>query len=76
MMKITGGIDSVSIHAPREGRDIKVFDNRSILRLFQSTRPVRGATLAKRNPNRTISVFQSTRPVRGATRPSTVARHR
>ena len=56
--------------------------------LFQSTRPIRGATLS-RNPTRTRrtyfnpraeederrsrEVFQSTRPIRGATRASPVA---
>ena len=34
--------------------------------IFQSTRPVRGATL-REQPEYRLSVFQSTRPVRGAT---------
>ncbi|EFR40926.1 hypothetical protein HMPREF9162_2214 [Selenomonas sp. oral taxon 137 str. F0430] len=34
--------------------------------MFQSTRPVRGAT-ARASASRSQSTFQSTRPVRGAT---------
>ena len=35
---------------------------------FQSTRPIRGATIADSGPPRRYSAFQSTRPIRGATR--------
>ena len=34
----------ISIHAPREGRDIYVYDGVAGAWVFQSTRPVRGAT--------------------------------
>ena len=56
----------ISIHAPRVGRDRSPALAKSCPRLFQSTRPVWGATtrssgfLAERK-------FQSTRPVWGAT---------
>ena len=59
-------LTGISIHAPRAGRDLRhVLGKQRHLR-FQSTRPVRGATIP-------ISLFlssvkfQSTRPVRGAT---------
>ena len=56
----------VSIHAPREGRDVPRGVRRQRVIRFQSTRPVKGATKpfeASRAPTR----FQSTRPVKGAT---------
>jgi len=34
----------VSIHAPREGRDLSTSIARAVAKRFQSTRPVRGAT--------------------------------
>ena len=37
--------DCISIHAPHTGRDIKICNNLRALSLFQSTRPIRGATL-------------------------------
>ena len=61
-----GNVISVSIHAPRAGRDLcDRFDALSP-RKFQSTRPVRGAT-RKLRKERNLTQFQSTRPVRGAT---------
>ena len=58
---------TVSIHAPRAGRDDNLLTDNAEHQVFQSTRPARGAT--------TISVafigatrFQSTRPARGATK--------
>ena len=39
-------------------------------RIFQSTRPVRGATRGRASTPTSASTFQSTRPVRGATRRS------
>ena len=57
----------ISIHAPRAGRDLGKLDHGGLLFLFQSTRPVRGATLVRRFPILQSSKFQSTRPVRGAT---------
>ena len=37
------------------------------VRLFQSTRPARGATLCRHLSERISRAFQSTRPARGAT---------
>ena len=39
-----GTLREISIHAPREGRDLNVLDALRGLLIFQSTRPVRGAT--------------------------------
>ena len=57
----------ISIHAPRAGRDFHY--NTSIFRqmIFQSTRPVRGATPVGVPIGNQLLQFQSTRPVRGAT---------
>ena len=56
----------ISIHAPRAGGDISCVIRCKFIRSFQSTPPVRGATL-----NYTLTHswagFQSTPPVRGAT---------
>ncbi len=64
---MTGGGRDISIHAPRVGRDantrIKLYGKR----VFQSTRPVWGATRSVRAKRRTTHEFQSTRPVWGAT---------
>ena len=46
-----GRYQSVSIHAPREGRDVILSDIDRSLYKFQSTRPVKGAT-AFRRPGR------------------------
>ena len=58
---------SVSTHAPRAGRDemdaIVVVQQR----LFQPTRPVRGATFRAMPGLKDLDKFQPTRPVRGAT---------
>ena len=56
----------ISIHAPREGSDLKARGYKAFFHVFQSTLPVRGATagidgLIKEEQ------FQSTLPVRGAT---------
>ena len=62
------GFATISIHAPRAGRDLLKL---TLLRgdwIFQSTRPVRGATLLVIMTLLLCSLFQSTRPVRGATR--------
>ena len=56
----------ISIHAPRAGRDRERIYVRLVAHLFQSTRPVRGATLIIQDAIQG-SIFQSTRPVRGAT---------
>ena len=64
----------VSIHAPREGRDAVEFEVVIAAAVFQSTRPVKGATT-------TFDVtvagdkFQSTRPVKGATSRKRVRHH-
>ena len=57
---------TISIHAPRMGRDLSIFCSVLSSDRFQSTRPVWGAT----RPNKSIKScqrFQSTRPVWGAT---------
>ena len=56
----------VSIHAPRAGRDLPKHNVSLPHHVFQSTRPVRGATLLEDVLPR-HERFQSTRPVRGAT---------
>mgnify|MGYP001685495317 CR=1 FL=1 len=57
----------VSIHAPHAGRDLRHFPTPQGSDQFQSTRPMRGATL-----NWSLELyqqaFQSTRPMRGATK--------
>ncbi len=58
---------SVSIHAPRAGRDQREQLECLVERAFQSTRPVRGATRRYSTQTQTAYMFQSTRPVRGAT---------
>ena len=40
------GIFVVSIHAPREGCDVSDALERSLRNAFQSTHPVRGATIS------------------------------
>ena len=56
----------ISIHAPREGGDVKMPTiPKGILR-FQSTPPARGAT-TKRSHHFFKLLFQSTPPARGAT---------
>ena len=56
----------ISIHAPRMGRDNLGLANDRISELFQSTRPVWGATIS-RGAVSVFTEFQSTRPVWGAT---------
>ena len=57
---------TISIHAPRAGGDVYVPFNSPVFSVFQSTPPVRGATL-QRDTRHTGNQFQSTPPVRGAT---------
>ncbi len=57
----------ISIHAPHTGRDSPSEIRRSVSNLFQSTRPIRGATTSSGVPF-SLAIFQSTRPIRGATR--------
>ncbi|EHG23341.1 hypothetical protein HMPREF9432_01921 [Selenomonas noxia F0398] len=57
----------VSIHAPRVGRDARILIAEVRRFLFQSTRPVWGATTPLFKFPQTDTEFQSTRPVWGAT---------
>ena len=57
----------ISIHAPRAGGDGKKHRMIVDTRAFQSTPPVRGATLCHECHNKRHPEFQSTPPVRGAT---------
>ena len=43
---------AISIHAPHTGRDPVGYTDNSPLKLFQSTRPIRGATVGARRINR------------------------
>ena len=58
---------TISIHAPLAGRDFfsDFFVNRK--NPFQSTRPLRGATVSLARRGEAFFEFQSTRPLRGAT---------
>ena len=56
----------ISIHAPLAGRDGRFIDNAIVYKIFQSTRPLRGATAASYYESQR-NKFQSTRPLRGAT---------
>ena len=56
----------ISIHAPREGCDSVSAEPRQNISEFQSTHPVRGATVAWQYTGAGY-LFQSTHPVRGAT---------
>ena len=58
----------ISIHAPHTGRDKSAWLLASSVPVFQSTRPIRGATIPKVvHTAPPIMSFQSTRPIRGAT---------
>ena len=46
----SGVLETISIHAPRAGRDVRFFIHRKILLVFQSTRPMRGATYPRQKP--------------------------
>ena len=63
----------ISIHAPLVGRDMQSTAVVKTLRIFQSTRPLWGATWVEQE-GVTMEVFQSTRPLWGATGPR--QRHR
>ena len=56
----------ISIHAPHTGRDCVLPARSSNTPGFQSTRPIRGATLPQAATG-SDAAFQSTRPIRGAT---------
>ena len=57
---------TISIHAPLAGRDLRFSGLIVFSQPFQSTRPLRGATMSADKQTATAA-FQSTRPLRGAT---------
>ncbi len=57
----------ISIHAPHAGCDLFRYSFASDSFSFQSTHPMRGATLRTAKAASSISRFQSTHPMRGAT---------
>ena len=59
--------ENISIHAPHAGRDDFLRAVPVLFNLFQSTRPMRGATSHLSGSIEDLE-FQSTRPMRGATR--------
>ncbi len=61
-----GQLVQISIHAPREGGDVKATDSLGTTVTFQSTPPARGATW-NNNSFELVELFQSTPPARGAT---------
>ena len=63
---------AISIHAPREGCDDFSTAPWTLNLLFQSTHPVRGATIEAASSLNEVQ-FQSTHPVRGATLTITVS---
>ena len=65
ILEYKSGIE-VSIHAPRVGRDMVSTPSVSVVVMFQSTRPMRGATVSRKCAAG-LKLFQSTRPMRGAT---------
>ncbi len=58
---------SISIHAPHAGRDGHYSRDGAMDKIFQSTRPMRGATAMYVDIHAPRRKFQSTRPMRGAT---------
>ena len=60
---------SISIHAPHEGCDYTLPDVAGCLTAFQSTHPMRGATVDVMDMMYDDIKFQSTHPMRGATIP-------
>ena len=65
--RCTRFLTRVSIHAPRVGRDIDIPQGGEEDKMFQSTRPMRGATGKLHRHTGSNFMFQSTRPMRGAT---------
>ena len=59
-------LGEISIHAPHTGRDVSLCPHWSAPTEFQSTRPIRGATVTGPRASQRLE-FQSTRPIRGAT---------
>ena len=60
--------DFISIHAPHTGRDTMMTSRTSCPRLFQSTRPIRGATLLRYSLRRSSSLHFNPRAPYGARR--------
>ena len=61
------GGHAISIHAPLAGRDAPAAHDLAAAHQFQSTRPLRGATMVSLSIFQLTFQFQSTRPLRGAT---------
>ena len=57
---------SISIHAPHTGHDLGKHEVLRYVPIFQSTRPIRGTTVAS-PAILACMIFQSTRPIRGTT---------
>jgi len=66
--------EAISIHAPHAGRDLDGFLVFREEETFQSTRPMRGATMSVSRSPSSAYAFQSTRPMRGATAQSLSAK--
>ena len=66
VIQFTADTITISIHAPHTGRDQISTSDLNSRTGFQSTRPIRGATVCVTPPFYNV-VFQSTRPIRGAT---------
>ena len=58
--------EGISIHAPREGCDGRLWYTIDVVEGFQSTHPARGATISMYGHGG-MWIFQSTHPARGAT---------
>ena len=54
----------VSIHAPREGRDVQIAEWKDVENMFQSTRPAKGATHKESSAWSTVSSFNPRAPRR------------
>ena len=57
----------ISIHAAREGGDVNVFHSFPLVTVFQSTPPVKAATMQSADSRFPQPLFQSTPPVKAAT---------
>lgn len=68
-------VNPISTRAPRTGRDERAHLIELGVYLFQSSRPVWGATLLAWTTNLDRCKFQSARPIRGATRPTLMVRY-
>ena len=65
-LNIIAPFHPISIHTPLAGSDIKSLKSLNVVAIFQSTLPLRGATLSL-STRSACSIFQSTLPLRGAT---------